>query len=261
MPEGAEVLDQNANDPIEGAQPVIETPVAEPPKEESKQEKVDRPTWSMPVAKAQEEKRKAVEKARLEAIEEKDREIERMREEYEKRLSAVKPIESDIERIASEHGLESKAVNDLYEVFEKRVAGKIPDMSKYDEIVKQKELENHRLAVEREFDEKVAPLLLKDFPAATPQHLIDARKKLTDLAFTDGFNTYRIEDIYKVNREEFEYKNGYSAESSGGRSSELVDFDTMTDEEEHELAQKNPEKYKEFLKWQVSTKGSLYQNI
>ena len=281
MPNGEEVLDQDANDQEEGevvksdtdagdgtdeANDTTETTTdtdSETSKEDDddgkpdvKTNKTERPVYTMPVSKAQREKKEAIERARAEAKAEHEAEVAKLRAEYEQKLAqgTAKPgdYQADLDKFAAEHGLDPKAAAGLLDVFEKKVKQSLPDISKLDEILKQKEIEGHQAKVRNEFDEKVAPLLLKDYPQATPEHLRQVKERVVELAFSEGFNAYRLEDIYKVNRDDFEFKNGYSAEPSGGRTSELVDFSKMTDEQEIALAKNDPETFKKYLKWQAS---------
>lgn len=231
----------------------VEAPVTPPEEVEAPKEAeeavvpkdTERPVWTMPVQKAQEEKHRAVEKARQEAEEAKDVEIASIREEYEERLRVSAPkssYDTELEQVAEEYGLDPKAAGALLNVLKKS----LPDTSRFDVMLKEKEIESHKMQVSKEFDELVAPLILKDNPHATPEFLRESKLRIEELAFSKGYNTYQLADIYKVKRDEFEFKNGFSAESSGGRSSELVDFERMTDTEEHNLAMSNPAKFKEF---------------
>lgn len=263
MPDGEEVqeLDTNTQEA-----PVVEEAKAEAPVEQKteapKEAKVDRQVWTMPVKKAQEEKQRAIEKALEQARADKESEIQALKEQYEKRLQSASPssYKDKVKKVAEESGLDPEAALNLLQPVIDELKSSMPDMSRYDAIVKEREMEAERLKVSREFDEKILPIIQKDFPQATPAHILDVKEKIGELAFTEGFNTYRLEDIYKVNREQFEFKNGMGAESPGGRSSELVDFSKMTDEEEHQLAQRDPAKFKEYLKYQSST-GSRYVDL
>jgi len=239
-----------------------ETPEEKDSEKESEKEIKERPVWTMTVAKAQEEKRKAVEKAKQEAKEEAEQsvkaEIEKLKAEkaeLEAKTNHGDDYREELQRVAEEHGLETKAVEGLLNVFKKSV--KIPDLSKYDQILREKEIEGNKLQVSQEFDEKVVSLIQKDFPQATSQHIQEVKNKITELAFSKGYNTYKLEDIYRVKRDDFEFKNGYTAETSGGRSSDLRSFDKMTDEEEHQLASGDPAKYKEYVR-AMSRNGSRY---
>lgn len=251
MSEDTEVLDQNENGQVEEQEAVeetVETPTETAPEVE---EKVERPAWTMPVAKAQEEKRNAVEKARAEAKAEAEAEIQRLKEEYEQKLASAAPKDDyamELDRVSQEYGLDPKAAAGLLGALEKKLRAELPDTSKFEEIVKEKELESLKLQVSQEFDSKVLPLIQKDFPSVTPQHIAEVKARVSELAFTKGYNTYRLEDIYRVKKDEFEVKNGFSAEASGGRTSELTDFTKMTDEEEHELSETNPAAYAKYLK-------------
>lgn len=242
-----------------------EKPEAEELKESSEDPKpTERPTYSMPVSKAQEEKKKAVEKAREEARDEAEAEMQKLREKHEQELKSASTKSGDpefdvqLKEVAEKHGLDPTATKDLLDVFQSKI--KMPDMSKYDKIVKDQEIEGHKVAVSKEFDEKVAPLITKDFPQATPEHIRAVKARIEELAFTEGYNTYKLEDIYAVKRSEFEFKNSMSAEMSGGRGSELVEFRKLSDEEEIALSENDFETYKKYLKWEASQESQYIDN-
>jgi len=266
MSEDENVQDQDANDQVdettEQTTEVTTETVAEettaPDTVETKADEhapVERPAWSMPVAKAQEEKRRAVEKAKEEAKAESDTEIKRIREEYEQKTVQRAPAEADaIQRYAEEHGLDPEAARGLVDIVSKSIA---PNLSKYDKLIEQQEISAHKQKVSDEINAKVLPLIQRDYPNATPQHIAEVKARIEELAFSEGFNQYRLEDIYRVKQDEFAFKNGYSAEPSGGRSSEIVDFSKMTDAEEHALSDSNPAQYEKYLK-EMSKKDSRY---
>lgn len=247
-------------DETEGSEETV-TPEPKKADKEPERKQEERPTWTMPVAKAQEEKRKAVEKAREEARAEAEAaakaEIAQLKKQMEEGLAKANPNSrlAKIEEVANKHGVDPELAKELLDAFKQSI--EIPDVSKYEEILKEREMESHKLKASNEFDEKVLPLIKKDFPNATMEHIADVKSKVTELAFSKGYNTYAIEDIYKVRRDDFEFKNGYSAESSGGRSTQLVDFSKMSDEEEHALAEKDPASYEKYLK-AMSKSGSRY---
>ena len=254
-------LDQIENDPVDEntdetldddieSEPTVDVPEEkEKEKKEVKSESAPekRPVYTMPVAKAQEEKKRAVEKAREEARKEAQEELTRVREEYETKIKRTGGTASELEAVAKEYDLDPKAVDALFGAFKKNLP--LPDLSKYDSLVKAQEIEHHKTRVSQDFDEKVAPLLLKDFPQATPEHIREVKKQIGELAFSEGFNTYRLEDIYKINRDQFEFKNSRSAESSGGRSGDLAEFKRLSDEDEIKLADNDSEAYGRYLKW------------
>lgn len=230
----------------------------------SQEETEERPVWTMPVSKAQEEKRKAVEKARQEAQEEAQKEMERMRSDYEQKLNDARqsdPSKADydkrLEAVAKEHNLEPTAAKALLDIFKESV--QIPDMSKFDQFAQAQAKEEAKLAASKQFDEKVLPLLKKDFPNATQEHIDEVKNRIVDpdtgLAFSKGYNTYRLEDIYQVKKGEFEFKNGFTAESSGGKASEIVSFKRLSDKEEIELAANDSEGYRAYINWLDSQDG------
>lgn len=245
----------------EADKPIVEAKepakVAEEPKEELKP--VERPLYSMPVAKAQKEKERAVEKAKQEAKEEMDREIKKVKEEYEGKLRTAQPDDytQKLSEVAEKHGLNADAARDLADAI--RGSIQLPDTTKYDAILKEKEIEGHKTAVSKEFDDVVAPLLLKDFPASTPEHIREVKAKIQELAFTQGYNTYRLEDIYAIKKSDFSFKNGMTAEAPKGHGTVIEGFKELSDEDEIALADREPATYARYLKW-LSGKQSKYLN-
>jgi hypothetical protein len=221
----------------------------------------ERPVYTMPVAKAQEEKRKAVEKARLEAEEkikaDYEAKIESMRTEYEAKLSQGKStsgVDERLRKFAEEKGLDVEAANGLLDIFKQSI--QLPDLTKYDALVKQQEIDAYKSEVSREFDAQVVPLIKKDFPSVSESHLNKIKQEIEQLAFTKQFNTYRIADIYKVNKDRFEFKNSYTAEDTGGRTDNSADISNLTEEEAMKLP---AEQYVVWMDAQAK-KQSLYVN-
>lgn len=262
MPDGEEVLDRDENGSEEESEVTTETeaekaqePAKEPEKAPERQE--PRKVWTMPVEKAQEEKRRAAEKARQEAEEAAEERISALRAEYEAKLAKAAPDDSDreLEEVAKKYNLEPDAAKELARVIAKKAAPAVPDLSKYDEILREREIEGMKSEVSREIDEKVVPLILKDNPNATPEFIREAKGRIAELAFTEGYNGYRVEDIYRVKAGEFDFKDGYAAEPGGGRSGEMLDFSKVTPEQEIELADRDPETYRKLLAWQSSNES------
>ena len=251
-------VEQTIVEGTESTEEVVETTP------ESKEEPVvedkpaeERPVWTMPVSKAQEEKKRAVEKAKLEAA----KEMATMRKEYEQKLaSASDPSKADYDKrlaeVATEHGLAPEAAKALLDVFKESVV--VPDMSKYDKIVKDQEIGAAKLKVSQEFDEKVLPLIQKDFPAATQAHINEVKARISELAFSEGYNTYHLQDIYRVKQGDFVFKNGMGAEPSGGHSTDMLDLDkVLSVEDESALAKNNPEAFKKYVEHQAAI-GSIW---
>jgi len=249
------VQEQDSNAQSEEATPTEAAEETQPVVTE-KEKAPERKVWTMPVEKAQEEKRKAAEKARSEAEQAAEERISKLNEEHAAEIARLSrssdPFEGDVEAVAAKYNLDPGAAKDLLGVLERKLNASAPDLSKYDKILAEREVEAAKAAVSREFDEKVIPLILKQHPQATTEHIRSVKDGIAELAFTEGYNSYRVEDLYRVKSEEFEFKNGFSAESSGGRSSELTDFSKVTDEQEIEMAKRDPETFRKFLKWQVA---------
>lgn len=227
--------------------PKAEEKAAEKPEAKAEAPKpVKREVWNMPVTKAQEEKRRAVEKAKADAEAQYKAELDKMKAEYEAKLRSTKP-ESALDEIAERHGLDKEAARDLADAIKSTI--KLPDLSRYDQILQEREIEAHKLQVSKEFDEKVAPIIRKEYPDATPEHIREVKERIGDLAFTDGYNTYRVEDIYQVKRDEFVFKNQMGAEAPRGRGPDLAPFKRLSDEEEIALADSDNAAYRRYLSW------------
>lgn len=241
---------------------VDEQPKAEPPKSEEKLEEakpIERPVHTIPLSKYNEDKEKAAKKAREEAEAEFNDKIEQMRSEYEDKLSKANPqSHDDIVKLAEEYGYSAKDAEFIAKVIEKR-SPKV-DTSKYDKILEQQNQQALKSEVDKEFEDKVSPIIQKDFPGVTAEHLKKIKEVVTTLAFTDGYNTYRLEDIYAIKKGELEFKNGFSAEAGGGRSSEIIDFEKITPEQEHELAQRDPEAFKRYIDHMRSKQSRFIDN-
>jgi len=258
--------DENAQTEDEAVDEIIETPSTEDkgdePKSDDKKsdegESKERPIYTMPVSKAQEEKRRAVEKAKEEAKVEAQAEMQALRDEYEAKLKTTQSdqiaFNEKLKAVAEKHGLKTEAAADLLGVFKELAT---PDLSKYDKILKEHEMQSHKMQASKEFDEKVLPLIQKDFPNVTSKHIQKVKDEITKLAFTNEYHTYHLEDIYTVKKGDYEFKNGYSSEPAGGHSTEIVNFETLTAKQEHELADKDPEGYKKYLNY-MRQKGSRY---
>jgi len=228
---------------------VKETPAVETEEKPKEVDPVERKVYSMPVAKAQEEKKKAVEKAQLDAEEKHTAELTKIKADFEEKLKNASPAEvsDELKKVSEKHGLDPQATQDLMNAFSKSI--KLPDTSKYDQLIKDQEVAGHKTAVSKEFDEKVAPLILKDNPQATPEYIREVKAKIEELAFTEGYNTYQLTDIYTIKKNDLPFKNGMSAESPGGRGPDLVAFKKLSDEDEIKLADRDSVTYEKYLNW------------
>jgi len=248
-----------ADTTVEETQPVEQEKPAEK-SEEPKQPVKERPVYTMPVAKAQEEKRIAVEKAKAEAQAQAQAEMERIKAEYEAKLQSNRTpsdLDKKLEEVAEEHGLDKDAAKKLLDVFKESI--QLPDMSRYDSLVKEVEEKKIKSEVQSWISEKVVPLIKTDNPNATPDQIADIAKVVEELAFSEEYKGYRLEDIYRVKRDELTPKSGFSVEGSRGRAPAMVDFSNMSDEDENNLAENDPETFKKYLDYRKS-KGSRYLN-
>jgi hypothetical protein len=219
---------------------------AEPQKEERK----PRPVHTMPVAKAQKEKQKAVEKAQKETE-------ERLRAEFEQKLAAnTDKGDDDIEKFAEESGLDPELTRKLVEKAR-------PDMSKYEPLLedkarsdKEQEIAEAKRQVTSDFDEKVKSQILERYPEATPEHVEEVRKGLEELAFTEEFAHYPLEHVYAVNASKFEFKNSLGAETPSGNGSQPTAFKRLSDEEQNALAANDPAAYERYVKWEEGQQSS-----
>jgi transcriptional regulator with XRE-family HTH domain len=243
--------------PQEDSKPVVEQPIEQPPEEkvhvaEQPEEEVqkaapqERPVHTVPLSKFNEEREKAAKKAREEAATEYEAKMEAMKADYESKLAKSSPQHEDVVKLAEEYGYSAKDAEFIAKIIEKRT----PDTSKYDQLIEEQQKQTHEAKVLAEFDEKILPLIQKQNPNATLEHINKVKQRVAELAFTEGYNTYKLEDIYRVKQDEFEFKNGYGAEPSGGRNAEMIDFSQMTDDEEIRLADEDPKTFKKFVEWQ-----------
>lgn len=217
---------------------------------EEKTDVEERKVFTMSVSKAQKEKKRAVEKAR-----------EEVRAEYEAKLAELQnksandvEVSDELSTFAEEQGVDKEIIKKIVDLAQKPFSEKL---SKVDGIIAEKEKIAEFAKVEKEFDEKVSDLIKKDYPNAPIEHINKIKKEVTELAFTKDFNTYKLEDIYKVNRDSFEYKDNYGIEPSSSTSVDVIDFDNISDEDQHKLAQENPQKFAEFLKYQDAKHSTL----
>ena len=240
---------QEAETTVEETQETEVTAEATEEKVEETKEPVERKVFSMPVAKAQKEKEKAVEKVRLEAEEKHTATIDKMKAEFEEKLRNASPTEvsDELKKVSEKHGLDPQATQDLVNAIQKTI--KTPDTSKYDLLIEEQEIKSHKDKVSTDFDENVAPLILEENPQATPEYIREVKAKIEELAFTEGYNTYSLEDIYTIKKKDFPFKNGMSAEISGGKGSDLVAFKKLSDEDENKLFKRDRGTYEKYLKW------------
>lgn len=211
----------------------------------------ERPVHTIPLSKYNEDKEKAERKGREAAKAEAQTEIDRLTQALAdaKSSDTRDAITEELERVSEEHNIDPEAAKALLGVFKKAIPVQTPEINN---LLEQQQTAVWKTKVSEEFDASVAPLILKDYPQATPEHIRNVKERIEELAFSEGFNTYRLEDIYQVKKSEFEFKNGYSAESAAGSQATFIDFGNITDEQEIELADKDPETYKKLIKWQKS---------
>jgi len=216
---------------------------------DSEPKRVERKVYTMPVEKAQREKKRAVERAVQEARAEFEKEKQRLVEELRSssKTETASETADKISEVAEKYGLEADAARAFAEAIRETIPS--PDLSKFDDLLKEREIEKARQQVSQEFSEKVEPLIRKDFPNATQEHIADVKKRLEELAFTEDYNTYRLEDIYTVKKGDFTFKHEMSAESPAGNAQELMEFKKLTDEEEIALADRDQETYAKYLDW------------
>lgn len=227
--------------------------------DEGRQPKKPRPVFTMPVSKATKEKEKAVEKARAEAKAEAEREYQEklnsLQKEYESKVAqgqSTSGLDEKLRKFAEEKGLDADAAKGLLDIFKESI--QLPDMSRYDELVKAQEIEQHKAQVNSEIDDQVIPLIKKDFPSASAEHINKVKQEIAKLAFTKRFNTYSVADIYIVNRGRFEFKNGHTAEDSSGRTVQTDSLEGLSEEEAMKLSAED------YTRWQdlQASKQSRY---
>lgn len=218
----------------------------------------ERPIFTMPVAKANKAKEKAIEKAReqakAEAKAEYEAKIESMKQDYESRLTqgqSTASLDAELKQFAEENGVNADIAKGLLGIFKKSI--QVPDTSRYDQLVQEQEIEKFKTQVSHEFDDQVIPLIKRDYPSATASHINKVKKEIEALAFSKRFNTYPVTDIYEVNRKQFEFKNSYTGEDSGGRTTSTDSLANLTEAEAMKLS---PEKYVAWQDLQASKQSS-----
>jgi len=230
-------------------------PVSKEPKQE---ERVERKVYSIPLDKHN----KQIENARKAAREEALREAE---EKY--RSQAVqKPSEpsNDVKAFAEEHEMDEAVVEKLIDLAASRAASSaksIPDdlLEEVNNLKKQREIQTAKKQFEDEFNSSVIPLITKENPNVTQAQIQEIKNTLDELAFSSRYNTYALEDIYRVKSHEFDIKPKMSVESSrGGSRQGVVDFSTIS---EAELSKMSPQEAEKYFEWEKNNKkGSKYLN-
>lgn len=247
-----ENVPQEDTNPEKKEDVIVEDDKKEAVEELETQKKEERPIHTIPLSKFNEEKEKAAEKARRQEREAAELEIARIKQEYEEKLQKnqnTSGVEDKVSKWAKDHGYDEQQAKDLVSLVRESV--ELPDLSKYDKILEQQAVETYRSEVQKRFDDKVLPLMLERHPNVSQEHVERVKQKITELAFTEGYNTYRVEDIYKIHADsEFAFKDSLPAESHSGHNGKMVDFQTLSDEEEIELADRDPEMYARYINWQ-----------
>lgn len=220
---------------------------------EPKKEEKERPVYTMPVSKAQKEKEKAAQKAREEVEQKYQQEIEQMKADYERKLSDAKPFdhEEELNKLVESHGLDKQATKDLLNMIKKIVP--TPDLSKYDSVLQEAEIAKARIKVSDQFDADIVPLIKKDFPDASESHIQQVKGKISELAFAEGYNSLPLDYIYFKHKDDFAYKNKFTAEPSG-RSTDTADLSSLSEEEAMNLP---PQEYRKWSDLQAG-KQSKY---
>ena len=227
---------------IEEVEDVVEETPAEPIPEPVKTEPVkERPVYSMPVHKHVEETKTLKEKhAQREA--ELLKEIENLKAQPVKTASQQEEIDEEVRATAEKYNLEPSALLDIINLTSKRAGAPNKEVA---ELLQQTKVKQMQEEVKSDFDAKVLPLIQKDFPDADAKFVSNLKQQITDLAFSQGYNTLPVEDIYFINKGKgaIEFKNNYTAEPTGGKGSEHKNFTTMSEKEALKLP---PQDY---LKW------------
>lgn len=209
--------------------------------DESQEEvKPERPVYQMPVKKHQAEKAK---------WKEKEAEYQQKLQEMEEKLQSAGSrdlTDDEVSKFAEEQGLDAKAVAGLISLAEKKLSNKIAPNEKIEKLLKEQEISEAKRQVEVDFDSRVVERIKKDYPTATQEHINKIKKEITELAFTSKYNTYDVADIYLVNRDKYEFKDNYTAESSSGKSAEYVNYDNVSDKDIESMSPQEYFKYSEY---------------
>lgn len=234
-------------------EPEVE-PVSKEPKQE---ERVERKVYSIPLDKHN----KQLENARLAAREEALREAE---EKYKSQPVQPKETSDDVKAFADEHDMDENVVNKLLDLAAKRVSKNVKALpedieQEFANLKQQREIQAAKQQFNDEFASNVLPLITQENPNVTQAQVQEIKSRLDDLAFSSKYNTYALEDIYRVKSHEFDIKPKMSVESSrGGSRAGTVDFSNISPDDFAKLSPAEADKY---FQWEKSQgKGSKYLN-
>jgi len=180
-PEAQEPSQEKKEDPEEDKDPQDEEPTEEKPKEETSKVQPKRPNRYIPLPKYQAEKAAT------------QKEIAELKQQLEQAQSAAgNPTETkeaaavaneSIEKYAEEHGFEVSQVQGLVNLISQSV---VPPEVK--ELIAQQKADAEARAAEESFNaewQSVENDLKKAYPDATPAQLVEAKKRMNELAHTE----------------------------------------------------------------------------
>jgi len=226
-------------------------------KEPKQEERVERKVYSITLDKHN----KQLENARIAAREEALREAE---EKYKSQTVQPKETSDDVKAFADEHDMDENVVNKLLDLAAKRVSKNVKGLpedieQEFANLKQQREIQAAKQQFNDEFASSVLPLITQENPNVTQAQVQEIKARLDDLAFSSKYNTYALEDIYRVKSHEFDIKPKMSVESSrGGSRAGTVDFSNITPDDFAKLSPAEADKY---FQWEKSQgKGSKYLN-
>jgi len=236
---------EETNDSVETDEDIDEVeekvePKTEPEIEEPKTD-TTRPVYTMPVHKHVAVKKELEEKF---SVREQEllAEIEQLKKQPTTTAGQQEQVDEETKALAERYNLEPGALAEIIGLATKKASGQSKEIQELIQANKIKQLQEE---VKSDFDVKVLPLIQKDYPDATPNFIANVKKQISDLAFSQGYNTLSVDDIYFVGKGKglIDFKNNYTAEPSGGKGSEHKNLSTIT---EKQALQLSPEEY---LKW------------
>lgn len=212
-----EVQEDQVEQPDEENVQEEDNEIEDQPGEGNDEEEVDRnikrPVHTVPIRKYNEERKAWREEKRA------------MEATIEKLKKAPPQTKKQVRELAKKHGLTEEAAEALWETVTEAVAP-------LNERFQEQELKSHQREVQDEFDRELMGRVREDFPGATPEFINEVKESVVGLAFSSKYNTYRLGDIYEINKRNYQFQNRHTAEDSGGSGRpEIVDFRNVTDED------------------------------
>lgn len=195
-----EDIEEEKDEEIDNPKEPEKTP-EEKPEVKEQPPKIERPQKYIPLQKYQEEKKqhqRELEEARnkiaeLEKIslknqseEDDDEDLKKLAEKWDTPVDFIKELKTTLDK---GNKIKPETIVEQDKIEEKPIAPKSQE-----EITE---------LYEKEFD-SFSPDLKKEYPNATPEQLIEAKKLMDELSHSQGFNNYPLDHILKINKGDFD---------------------------------------------------------